>query len=284
MESRQNKLERPQLIPLSTPPQLDDQEQSLFQAVQELAWEAGEFLLREAATLVAVEKGGAHNLVTQVDIDCEQMICQRLGGLLPGSQFLREEGDSDGDETSAALWIVDPLDGTNNYVHGIPQFCVSIALVRQGQFQMGVVYDPNRRERFAAWRGAGAWLNGQPIRVSQRPRLAESVIATGFYYDRGDLVSRTLAAVQRLFDEPIRGIRRFGSAALDLCWVACGRYDGYFEYQLGPWDYAAGALLVQEAGGRCHDRSGQPLQVQSGSVIASSPQIHEDLVRIVQWQ
>jgi len=255
----------------------------LLSQVAGLAQEAGEFLLSCQANIVANEKDGAHNLVTQADIDCENMVCARLQALLPGSQFLREEGLSDGDALSTALWVIDPLDGTNNFVHGIPQFCVAIGLALAGELELGVVYDPNRRELFTAQRGCGAHLNGQPIRVSTRADLQHSVIGTGFYYDRGDLVTRTLAAIQRLFDEPIRGIRRFGSAALDLCWVACGRYDGYFEYRLGPWDYTAGALIVQEAGGRCSDREGQPLRVDSGNVIASSPQIHADLVRLVAY-
>jgi myo-inositol-1(or 4)-monophosphatase len=168
-------------------------------------------------------------------------------------------------------------------VHGIPQFCVSIGLAVAGELQLGVVYDPNRQELFTAQRGRGAFLNGRPIQVSPRPNLQQSVIGAGFYYDRGDLVTQTLSAIQRLFQVPIRGVRRFGSAALDLCWVACGRYDGYFEYRLGPWDYAAGAVIVAEAGGRCCDRHGQPLQVLSGNVIASSPQIHAELVQLVRY-
>ncbi len=257
---------------------------SLLPGVIELAYRAGKFLLERRPGISIEEKGGAHNLVTQADLDCEQLVCTRLLELLPGSKFIREEGESDGDADSSTLWVIDPLDGTNNYVHGIPQFCVSIALVVEGKFHLGVVYDPNRDEMFSAQLGRGAHLNGQPIHVSPRPDLGESVIGTGFYYDRGDLVRRTLAAIQRLFDHPIRGIRRFGSAALDLCWVACGRYDGYFEYALGPWDYSAGALIVSEAGGLCSDARGNQLRVLSGNVIASSPQIHESLVEIVRLE
>ncbi|MBL8890882.1 MAG: inositol monophosphatase [Planctomycetaceae bacterium] len=256
---------------------------TLLSQVAELAREAGRFLLSCRDGISIAEKGGAHNLVTQADLDCENLLCERLAEILPHSQFLREEGGATGDHSSLAMWIIDPLDGTNNYVHGIPQFCVSIGLACAGELELGVVYDPNRDELFTAQRGCGAFLNGNPIQVSERPNLQNSVIATGFYYDRGDLVKRTLAAIGRLFDEPIRGIRRFGSAALDLCWVACGRYDGYFEYRLGAWDYAAGAVIVREAGGQCCDREGQPLVVHSGNVIASSPQIHVDLVRVVRW-
>jgi myo-inositol-1(or 4)-monophosphatase len=258
--------------------------ESLLNDVTDLAREAGRFLLARRAGITIAEKDGAHNLVTQADLECEQMVCERLAQLLPDSQFLREEGGAVGDPTSAAMWIIDPLDGTNNYVHGIPQFCVSIGLAVAGEFELGVVYDPNRDEMFAAQQGCGATLNGQPIHVSERPDLQHSVIATGFYYDRGDLVKRTLAAIGRLFDEPIRGVRRFGSAALDLCWVACGRYDGYFEYRLGAWDYAAGAVIVREAGGQCSSREGKTLEVLSGNVIASSPQVHADLVRVVKWE
>lgn len=258
--------------------------ESLLSDVSELAREAGRFLLTCRAGITIAEKGGAHNLVTQADLECEQLVCDRLAMLLPNSRFLREEGGAAGDPSSLALWVIDPLDGTNNYVHGIPQFCVSIGLALDGELELGVVYDPNRDELFTAQRGRGAQLNGQTIRVSDRLDLQHSVIGTGFYYDRGDLVKRTLAAIGRLFDEPIRGVRRFGSAALDLCWVACGRYDGYFEYRLGPWDYAAGAVIVREAGGQCSDRQGNALDVLSGNVIASSPQVHADLVRVVKWE
>lgn len=253
----------------------------LLQQVRDLAVEAGQFLLTQQSDLEIHEKGGAHNLVTQADLACEQMLTERLSQLWPDSQFLREEQGASGDPSASALWVIDPLDGTNNFVHGIPQFCVSIGLVMEGRFEMGVIYDPNRSELFSARRQQGAFLNDRPIRVSTRPNLQQSVIGTGFYYDRGDLVTRTLGAVERLFAAPVRGVRRFGSAALDLCWVACGRYDGYFEYRLGPWDYAAGALIVEEAGGNCSSPSGDALELLSGGVIASSPQIHEAFLKCV---
>jgi len=239
--------------------------------------------MREFGHSEESEKQSSHNLVTQADLASEKLICDHLHRILPTATFLREEGESTGDEFSPEVWVVDPLDGTNNFAHGIPQFSVSIALVRDGQFQLGVVFDPNRQELFSAWKGGGAWLNGKPIHVSKRATLQQSVVCTGFYYDRGELVRKTLGTIERLFMTNVRGIRRLGSAALDLSWVACGRLDGYFEYQLGTWDYAAGALLVAEAGGQCCDRNGADMTISAGNVIASNALIHKDLVDIVRW-
>lgn len=263
--------------------ELNTPDNNLLDTVEETARSVGQWLLSQFGKSLESEKGESHNLVTDADIEAERRICTALHKVLPEAVFLREEGESTGDEHSEEVWVVDPLDGTNNFAHGIPQFCVSIALLRQGSFQLGVIYDPNRDELFSAYRGHGAWLNGHSIHVSQRDTLQQSVVCTGFYYDRGELVKKTLAAVGRLFDSNVRGIRRFGSAALDLSWVACGRLDGYFEYQLGTWDYAAGALIVAEAGGQCSSRDGQPLSPESGSMIASNGAIHDSLVSIVRW-
>lgn len=255
----------------------------LLSQVEDVAKLAGTLLMREFGHSEESEKQSSHNLVTQADLASEKLICDHLHRILPTATFLREEGESTGDEFSPEVWVVDPLDGTNNFAHGIPQFSVSIALVRDGQFQLGVVFDPNRQELFSAWKGGGAWLNGKPIHVSKRATLQQSVVCTGFYYDRGELVRKTLGTIERLFMTNVRGIRRLGSAALDLSWVACGRLDGYFEYQLGTWDYAAGALLVAEAGGQCCDRNGADMTISAGNVIASNALIHKDLVDIVRW-
>lgn len=263
--------------------ELNKPDNRLLDAAENTARNVGQWLLTQFGKSVASEKGDSHNLVTEADLEAEQKICAALHKVLPEAVFLREEGESTGTVDSEEVWIVDPLDGTNNFAHGIPQFCVSIALVIQGQFQLGVIYDPNRDELFSAYREHGAWLNGKPICVSTRGTLQESVVCTGFYYDRGELVRRTLASIERLFSANVRGIRRLGSAALDLCWVACGRLDGYFEYQLGPWDYAAGVLIVQEAGGECTARDGQPMTTGAGNVIASNGLIHQDLLDQVRW-
>ena len=202
-----------------------------------VARSAGRILL-ELAGKVAIEQKQSHNLVTEADIRAESAIVEGIEREFPQHCFFREEGESTGTPDEANVWIIDPLDGTNNFAHGIPQYSVSIAFAHQGNVKVGVIYDPCRDELFAATTGKIPTCNDEPIRVSRRPDITQSIICTGFYYDRGDMMERTLATVDRLFRNRVRGIRRLGSAALDLAWVACGRLDGFFEYQLSPWDYA----------------------------------------------
>jgi myo-inositol-1(or 4)-monophosphatase len=243
---------------------------------------AGTILLSNFKTVHAVEKT-KNNLVTEADLECEEAIAAVIGKKFPEHAILAEERRTNADILSEHLWIIDPLDGTNNYAHAIPHFCVSLAYAERGEVMAGVVFDPMRNELFTAKKGGGAFLNGQGITVARTGRLAESIITTGFYYDRGNLMKKTLAAIHDLFRVDIRGIRRMGSAALDLCWVACGRFDGYFEYRLSPWDFAAGMLLVSEVGGKCSDREGKDLTLTSKSAIVSNGKIHEEFLRIVRW-
>ncbi len=196
------------------------------------------------------------------------MISRIIAEHFPGHVVLGEEMTADGGIDAEHLWIIDPLDGTSNYAHGIPHFCISIGYARQGQRRVGVVYDPVRDEMFTALAGGGSQLNGAPIRVSQPHDLTQCLIATGFFYERGDVMERTLDSLRELFHCNIRCMRRMGAAALDLSWIACGRMQGFFEYHLAPWDYAAGSLIVEEAGGTCSDRAGAPLTLGSR---ASSP-------------
>jgi myo-inositol-1(or 4)-monophosphatase len=202
----------------------------------------------------------------------------------PSHSVLAEERHEDTDVLSKSLWIIDPLDGTNNYAHTTPHFCVSIAYAEKGRILAGVVLDPMRKELFTAARGGGAFLNGTRISVSKTAVISRAIITTGFYYDRGRLMEKTLAAIHSLFKADIRGIRRLGSAALDLCWVACGRFDGYFEYRLSPWDFAAGMLIIREAGGKCSDREGKELGLTSKSAAVSNGRIRREFIRIVKWQ
>jgi myo-inositol-1(or 4)-monophosphatase len=232
----------------------------------------------------AIQEKSTQNLVTEADFAAERLISQRILDRFPGHAILREESAMVGGMQDEDLWIVDPLDGTNNYAHQIPHFCVSIAYAHRGDLKVGVVYDPVRPELFVAQRGCGASLNGKPIHVADTTELYRSIIATGFYYDRGESIDRTLDALKKLFQQNIRGMRRMGAAALDLAWVACGRMQGFFEYRLAPWDLAAGALLVEEAGGRCLDRTGQPLDLMSGSVIAACPGVMPALCEAVRWR
>jgi myo-inositol-1(or 4)-monophosphatase len=240
-------------------------------------------MVGDFGTVTATEKS-RNNLVTETDLKCESKIVSMIRNRYPSHAILAEERLDNTDTLSECLWIVDPIDGTNNYAHGIPHFCASIAYAERGKVIAGVVLDPMRNELFTATRGGGAFLNGTRISVSGTPRVSESIVTTGFYYDRGAMMEKTLDTIHSLFAADIRGIRRLGSAALDLCWVACGRFDGYFEYRLSPWDFAAGMLLVREAGGRCSDREGTELSMTSKSVAVSNGRIHNEFVGIVKWK
>ena len=196
---------------------------------------AGQRLTELLGKAKVEQKGSTQNLVTQADLEAEEIITSMILDAFPDHKFLREEGESTGGADSDHLWVIDPLDATNNYAHGIPHYAVSVAYYQKGAPIAGVILDPTRDELFSAARGGGAFLNGEPIRVSKHAELSDCIIGTGFYYDRGALMERTLKGVHDLFKRNIRGIRRFGSAAVDLCWVACGRFDGFFEYRLSPW-------------------------------------------------
>ena len=244
---------------------------------------AGDHLLGLWGRAEVSQKESSKNLVTQADIESEEIITTMIAREFPDHKFLREEGESTGKEDDTCLWVIDPLDATNNYAHGIPHFSVSIAYAETGTVRAGVVFDPIRNECFTAIRGKGSLLNGVRIQVSRASQLHECIIATGFYYDRGRMMKRTLEAIGHLFSLNIRGVRRMGSAAIDLCWVACGRFDAFFEYRLAPWDYAAGTLIIHEAGGKCADRRGNALQLSSESVLTSNADVFDDFVEAVRW-
>jgi myo-inositol-1(or 4)-monophosphatase len=232
--------------------------------------------MQELHTRPAVEHKGRYNLVTDVDRRCEQAITRILGEAFPQVGILAEEEVRSSIEAKA-VWIVDPLDGTTNYASGYPAFCVSIALKMAEEIVLGVVYEPVRDELFEAVRGQGARLNGSPTRVSDTDQLSQSLLAAGFPYDRCEQpetnLDRFCAMTMRT-----RGVRRGGSAALDLCYTACGRLDGYWEIRLNPWDISAGALIVQEAGGRVTDLSGNPYDWSGKETLASNTVLHDALV------
>src|SRR5690606_5223379 len=177
--------------------------------------------------------------------------------------------------------IVDPLDGTNNFAHRIPHFAVSIAYYHNGSPVCGVVYNPLRDDWFTAVRGEGAWYNGQPARVSDERRLDQALVGVGFYYDRGAMMEATLAAIRDLFRCQIHGIRRFGTASLDLCQVGMGMFGAYFEFQLSPWDFAAGRLFVEQAGGRVTTCLGDALPLQKTTLLASNRLLHDAVLRVI---
>jgi myo-inositol-1(or 4)-monophosphatase len=226
-------------------------------------------------------KESSVNLVTEADMMAEQFLTEKLKKLVPDSLILGEEGSSEEDRSAKKLWIIDPLDGTNNFAHTIPHFAVSVAYAESGVVKCGIVYDPSRDECFTASMSRGAFLNDKSISVSKRETIQDSMIVTGFYYDRGNLMERTLLSIHRLFKSNIRGIRRMGSAALDICWVASGRFEGYFEYQLSPWDFAAGQLILKEAGGVFCDVDGVERGLFSKGIICSNGLIQDTFIGLV---
>lgn len=231
-------------------------------------------------TMRSKEDEGSYNLVSDADVEAEQQIAAVIQNAVPGHAILGEEEQA-GDVDAADLWIVDPLDGTNNFAHRIPHFAVSIAHYREGVCQCGVVVNPVRGDWYYAAAGQGAFHNGRRLQVSPAANLNETMIGCGFYYDRGAMMEATLAAVHSFFKQEIHGIRRFGTAALDLCQVADGLFGGFFEYQLSPWDFAAGRLIVEEAGGMITDGRGGPLPLAVSSVLATNTVLHPSCLEIV---
>ena len=222
---------------------------------------------------------GELDLVTQADTESEAEVLSILRSRMPGVSILAEEsGVSDRDE--ARRFVVDPLDGTTNFAHSYPMFAVSIGYEEDSRVRAGVVYDPIHEELFTGESGRGAFLNGTKLEVSIAETLPQALLVTGFPYDLNDDLESNLRLFKR-FMGTARAIRRDGSAALDLCYVACGRLDGFWEEKLGPWDTAAGALIVQEAGGQVTDLSGGPFHYQQKGIVASNGRIHERMLRIL---
>ncbi len=245
----------------------------------EAAYEAGRFILEHFRTALDIAHKGTVNLVTDVDIAAEEMIVSRIKKAFPDHSVVAEEKHRDG-RKSDFIWIIDPLDGTTNYAHGHPIFSVSIGLEIAGTLQWGVVYDPARDELFAARRGHGAFCNSTPIHVSKTRSLLEGLLATGFPYDIQTSDKNNLDNFGA-FARRTQGIRRGGSAALDLCYVAAGRFDGFWELKLNPWDCAAGYLLVCEAGGTVSDFKGRPASIYEGEIVASNGSIHDEMVAVL---
>lgn len=255
----------------------DDLEQRLERA-QDLARRAGQILLRHFRHLEGVEeKGPGGDLVTVADREAEACIVRELRTAFPGDAIQAEETGAHG-EAAERVWHVDPLDGTTNYAHGLAQFAVSLGLAVGGEPVLGVVYAPALQEMFTAARGLGAFLNGRPIAVSRIDELERGLLVTGFPYDRRQVADNNLPEFCRL-TLASQGVRRLGSAALDLAFVAAGRFDGFWERGLSPWDIAAGVVLVREAGGRVTDYQQGPLDLRGGRLLATNGRIHEALAR-----
>ncbi|MEN8225354.1 MAG: inositol monophosphatase family protein [Bacteroidota bacterium] len=249
-------------------------------AVNDLCIEAGNYISSEQRKLssddIAVK--GLHDYVTHVDRQSEKMLVDGLSGILPGSGFLVEE-NTVANTNEAYTWIIDPLDGTTNFIHGLPTFAISIALMHEQKVVMGTVYDVRAEECYYAWKGSSAFMNGKKISVSDRPKLEESLLATGFPYNDFKRQEEYLQMLGHLMQN-CRGIRRYGSAAIDLAWVACGRFDGFWEYGLKPWDVAAGSFIAERAGGKCSDFAAGHNFLHGREIVCGNPDIHNELLEL----
>jgi myo-inositol-1(or 4)-monophosphatase len=231
--------------------------------------------------LLKITHKGPNDFVSEVDQAAEAAIIEILLAAYPGHGILAEEsGRAHGSKDSEFTWIIDPLDGTTNFLHGFPVYAVSIALAHRGVVQQAVVYDPTRNDLFFASRGRGAFLNDRRLRVSKRTRLADALIGTGFPFRRGDSFQRYLAMFETVM-QSCAGVRRPGAAALDLCYVAAGWYDGFFETGLNPWDMAAGSLIITEAGGLCGNFTGEADFLYQRELVAGNPKIYGQLVALL---
>jgi myo-inositol-1(or 4)-monophosphatase len=253
----------------------------MIETAIQAAREAGTYLLGHIGKIkdLQTKKGEVRNLVSEIDKGSEALIIRAIRSRFPDHSILAEESGKSS-VSAEVTWIIDPLDGTTNFVHGVPIFSVTIGIERRGELVAGVVFDPNREELFTVEKGAGAFLNGARLHVSDTTTLLNSLIVTGFPYDLTENFGAIVGHFTNFLMEA-GGIRRLGSAALDLCYVAAGRFDGYWETSLFPWDMAAGSLLVREAGGQTSDLDGHPHSIYSNRVLASNGKIHSEMVNVL---
>jgi myo-inositol-1(or 4)-monophosphatase len=254
---------------------------NLLEQTQNVAKEVGAFIRKERQhfDVEKIEHKGFNDLVSYVDKEAERQIVDKLSVIFPEAGFITEEGTNT-TEGETYNWVIDPLDGTTNFIHGIPVFAVSIALMEGNELILGVVYEVNRHECFYAMKGGGAFCNDTKIKVSAAPDLSASLIATGFPYYNFELIDRYLNSMKSLMQKT-HGVRRLGSAAVDLCYVAAGRTEGFFEYNLNSYDVAAGALIVLEAGGRVTDFAGGEDFVFGRKIVASNGNIHSEFLAVL---
>ena len=240
---------------------------------------AGDLHMAKFGTGVRVEKKGLIDLVTEVDLEVERMFRAMIAGRFPDHDVLAEEFGG-GLRGARHRWVFDPLDGTTNFAHGVPIFCASLALEIDGKAQLAAVYDPNRKELFTAEAGLGSWLNGERLQVSRSATMIESMLVTGFPYtvhERADEFVKVFAQVLKT----ARAIRRLGSAAIDICWVAAGRMDGFWEASLKPWDTLAAALILEEAGGKVTGMNGRAWDAYAGDIVATNGLIHDEVLEVL---
>ena len=248
----------------------------------EIVLKAGDIQRARRDSGFRVDKKGSIDLVTEVDLECERMCRAILAERFPDHDVLGEELSTDGATglRSAYRWVYDPLDGTTNYAHGLPIYCSSLALEIEGRAAVAAIYDPSRQELFTAERGQGAFLNGTRLQVSSTERLIDALLVTGFPYDV-HLQSEDLVGLFGAFLSTARAVRRLGSAALDLCYVAAGRFDGFWEQHLKPWDVAAGALIVSEAGGTVTGMDGGPFTPYVPHMVASNALLQTEMLNVI---
>ncbi|WP_165072622.1 inositol monophosphatase family protein [Paludisphaera rhizosphaerae] len=247
---------------------------------------AGYFEAGLAADVKNAEGEGSFNIVTKADVEAERAIVDVIKRAFPGHAIYGEEGQGDVEGAAAVLssedvWIIDPVDGTSNFFHGVPHFGISVAYYHKGEATVGVVGSPLHDDWYSAVRGGGAWRKGKRAKVSPTARLDESLVAFGYFYDRGAMMEATLDACREILHRKSHGLRRLGAATLDLGLVGTGAFGAFFEYELAPWDFAAGRLFVEEAGGRVTTCHGDPLPLAKTSVLASNGLLHDELVEIM---
>ncbi len=270
------------MLPISIPESLSDLPDHEPLRVAACAAEAAGRLImgyyrRDIQSHGKAGEDAPYNLVTQADVAAEQLIANVIRAAFPHHQLLGEE-ELHGNVDAEHLWIIDPIDGTNNFAHGIPHFAVSIAYFQRGVAHCGIVFNPARGDWFWSQRGNGAWYNGERLQVNQHAALDQTIIACGFYYDRGEMMRATLKTIEHLFEQKIHGIRRMGTAALDFCGVAMGQFGAYFEYRLNVWDFAAAQLIVEEAGGTATTADGKPLPLHQTTVLVSNGRLHPTML------
>ena len=270
----------PQNAPRTPPPAPRDLDPLWLTTAIEAVVRAGDLQMARFGGDFQIDKKGPIDLVTEVDLAVERMFRAMIAERFPDHQVLAEEMGGAAAAPAGPCWVFDPIDGTTNYAHGMPIFCSSLALEIDGVAEIAAIYDPTRKELFTAERGGGAYLNGKPLRVSLADRLVDAMLVTGFPYDVHSRVDE-IVGLFAAFVGQVRAVRRLGSAAIDLCYVAAGRLDGFWESDLKAWDIAGGALIVAEAGGRITGMAGEPFTSRGGHVLATNGHLHDAMLEVI---
>ncbi len=253
----------------------------ILEKVKDLTRSTGSFILNEAGrfNIRDINTKGLNDFVSYVDLKSEKMLVEGLGQILPEAGFIAEEGTVENTNKKYS-WVIDPLDGTTNFMHGLPAYSISIALMKEDEILLGLIYSVTNNEMFYAARGTGAWLNGKQIHVSETSQVKNMLVGTGFPFTNYILLGPYLETL-KYFIENTHGVRRIGSAAIDLAYVACGRFDSFFEYNLKPWDVSAGILIIREAGGIVSDFSGNQDKLNGKEIVAANSEGYKDFFKAV---